>query len=97
MTLSATIAKWRKKVERLCLAFPEARAIMEEMPGMKSVVAGLVMGELGSPQRFHSAKAYAKATGLTRATLHATMAGAPVYDRIGYRKVANIGFYGLKS
>ena len=39
----------------------------------------------------------AKATGLTRTTLHATMAGAPVYERIGYRKVANIGFYGLKS
>jgi GNAT superfamily N-acetyltransferase len=37
----------------------------------------------------------AKATGLTRTVLHATMAGAPVYERIGYRKVAKIGFYGL--
>jgi len=37
---------------------------MEEMPGMKSIVAGLVYGELGSPKRFHSEKAYAKATGL---------------------------------
>lgn len=38
----------------------------------------------------------AKATGLTRTVLHATMAGAPVYERIGYRKVATIGFYGLR-
>ncbi|WP_395678305.1 GNAT family N-acetyltransferase [Inquilinus sp.] len=39
----------------------------------------------------------ARATGLTRTTLHATLAGAPVYERIGYRKVASIGFYGLKG
>jgi GNAT superfamily N-acetyltransferase len=39
----------------------------------------------------------ARATGLTRTTLHATLAGAPVYERIGYRKVASIGFYGLKA
>lgn len=37
-----------------------------------------------------------RATGLTRTILHATLAGAPVYERIGYRKVASIGFYGLK-
>lgn len=39
----------------------------------------------------------AKATGLTRATLHATIAGAPVYERIGLKKVATLGFYGLKT
>jgi GNAT superfamily N-acetyltransferase len=38
-----------------------------------------------------------KATGLRRATLHATMAGMPVYERIGLKKVASIGFYGLKA
>jgi GNAT superfamily N-acetyltransferase len=38
-----------------------------------------------------------RATGLTRTVLHATLAGAPVYERIGYRKVASIGFYGLKG
>jgi len=37
----------------------------------------------------------AKATGLTRTVLHATMAGAPIYQRIGYRKIATIRFYGL--
>jgi hypothetical protein len=39
----------------------------------------------------------AKATGLTRTVLHATVAGTPVYEGIGYTKVATIGFYGLKS
>lgn len=39
----------------------------------------------------------AKATGLTRTTLHATVAGAPVYERVGYRKVAAMGFYGLRT
>lgn len=39
----------------------------------------------------------AKATGLTRTVLHATTAGAPVYERIGYRKVATIGCYGLRA
>ncbi|OKJ88828.1 acetyltransferase [Streptomyces sp. TSRI0107] len=37
----------------------------------------------------------ARATGLTRATLHATAAGAPVYPRIGFRPNSPMGFYGL--
>ncbi|MFF9623746.1 GNAT family N-acetyltransferase [Streptomyces griseosporeus] len=39
----------------------------------------------------------ARATGLTRATLHATVAGAPVYPRIGFRPNSRIGFYGLEN
>lgn len=38
-----------------------------------------------------------KSTGLTHSVLHATMAGAPVYARIGYEKVAAMGFYGLSQ
>ncbi|MFJ5775192.1 GNAT family N-acetyltransferase [Streptomyces sp. NPDC093094] len=37
----------------------------------------------------------ARATGLTRATLHATTAGAPVYPRIGFVPNSPMGFYGL--
>ncbi|GAA2460675.1 GNAT family N-acetyltransferase [Streptomyces macrosporus] len=37
----------------------------------------------------------ARATGLTRATLHATVAGAPVYPRIGFAPNSPIGFYSL--
>ncbi|MEU0204264.1 MULTISPECIES: GNAT family N-acetyltransferase [unclassified Streptomyces] len=37
----------------------------------------------------------ARATGLTRATLHATAAGAPVYPRIGFEPNSPMRFYGL--
>ncbi|TQM78620.1 acetyltransferase (GNAT) family protein [Saccharothrix saharensis] len=36
-----------------------------------------------------------RATGLTRATLHATPAGAPVYRRIGFEPNSTVHFYGL--
>ncbi|MFI1198259.1 GNAT family N-acetyltransferase [Streptomyces sp. NPDC020883] len=39
----------------------------------------------------------ARATGLTRATLHATPAGAPVYRRIGFQPNSTIHFYRLRS
>ncbi|MFD9904641.1 GNAT family N-acetyltransferase [Streptomyces sp. NPDC059063] len=39
----------------------------------------------------------ARATGLTRATLHATAAGAPVYPRIGFTPNSPIHFYRLKE
>ncbi|WP_017593019.1 GNAT family N-acetyltransferase [Nocardiopsis potens] len=38
-----------------------------------------------------------RATGLTRATLHATEAGAPLYPRIGFEPNTPIHFYGLKG
>ena len=41
------------------------KALVEAMPGVGEVVGAAVVAELGSPQRFRSAKAYAKATGLT--------------------------------
>jgi transposase len=66
-SLSTTIANWRKKVADRCALFPEVRAMMQELPGMKSVVAGLVYGEMGSAKRFRNEKAYAKGTGLTPA------------------------------
>ena len=38
-----------------------------------------------------------RATGITRATLHATVAGAPVYPRIGFEPNSPIRFYALTS
>jgi GNAT superfamily N-acetyltransferase len=38
----------------------------------------------------------ARATGLTRATLHATAAGAPVYPRIGFEPNSPLRFYSLR-
>jgi len=39
----------------------------------------------------------ARTTGLTRATLHATVAGAHVYPRIGFESNSPVRFYGLKG
>ncbi|MGZ3143820.1 GNAT family N-acetyltransferase [Lentzea chajnantorensis] len=39
----------------------------------------------------------ARATGITRATLHATEAGAPVYPRIGFRPGSRIHFFALRG
>jgi GNAT superfamily N-acetyltransferase len=39
----------------------------------------------------------ARATELTRATLHSTAAGAPVYRRIGFEPNSPIHFYSLQS
>ncbi|MGW5782273.1 GNAT family N-acetyltransferase [Streptomyces sp. NPDC003863] len=39
----------------------------------------------------------ARATGLTRATLHATVAGAPVYPRIGFLPNSPMHFFALKG
>jgi GNAT superfamily N-acetyltransferase len=39
----------------------------------------------------------ARATGLTRAALHATAAGAPVYPRIGFEPNSPMHFYALKD
>lgn len=38
-----------------------------------------------------------QATGLTRATLHATAAGAPVYLRIGFKPISPIRFFSMGS
>jgi ribosomal protein S18 acetylase RimI-like enzyme len=42
---------------------------------------------------WHSLQEARKATGITRTVLHATEAGFPVYERMGYRSVARFTFY----
>lgn len=37
-----------------------------------------------------------KVTGLRRSVLHATQAGAPVYERIGYKRCGTVGFWALR-
>jgi len=51
-------------------------------------------GEATCRKALHEAS---KTTGLTRSVLHATMVGAPVYERIGYHKIGPIGFYGFSG
>jgi len=61
---SELISYWRKRQHQLSNGFPDIEVIKAQMPGIKEVNSGLIYGELGDPRRFHSAKAYAKATGL---------------------------------
>jgi hypothetical protein len=56
---------WRRRVEELSRGFSEIAKMEEQMPGLGLVTASAVYAELGPAQRFKSAKAYAKATGLT--------------------------------
>lgn len=56
---------WREMVAELCEDLPEARFLAEEIPGLGPTTASTIYAELGDPRRFRSAKAYAKATGLT--------------------------------
>lgn len=65
--LTKMIVKWRKIVAELCGGFEEVQAMMHELPGMKTIVAGLVYGEMGPAGRFRNEKAYAKGTGITPA------------------------------
>lgn len=60
-----TILLWRKRVEQLCQGLPEVKVLADELAGFGIIISATVIGELADPRRFRSAKAYAKATGLT--------------------------------
>lgn len=52
-------------MEQLSKPFDEVTLLDQQLPGVGPVIAAIVWSELGDPRRYHSAKAYAKATGLT--------------------------------
>lgn len=59
------IIQWRASMSALAAKLPEVKTISQEMPGFGPIISSTVVAELGMPKRFHSQKAYAKATGLT--------------------------------
>lgn len=63
--LNAEVDHWRQRVAELSGRFEEVKVLERELPGMGPLLAAMVWSELGDPQRYKSAKAYAKATGLT--------------------------------
>jgi transposase len=63
--LDEAIKEWRKRSNQLSQAFEEIATIQKFLPGIGPIIAATIYGELGDPRRFYSAKAYAKATGLT--------------------------------
>lgn len=59
------VEHWRGRVDELASRFDQVRLMDEQLPGVGPTIAAAVFGELGDPSRYRSAKAYAKATGLT--------------------------------
>lgn len=59
------VAHWREAVEALSLKFDQVKLLQDQLPGVGPTIAAAAYGELGDPARYRSAKAYAKATGLT--------------------------------
>jgi hypothetical protein len=62
---SRVIVEWKAQVAELVKNLAEVKLMKNELPGFGTTVSSTVFAELGLPQRFRSAKAYAKSTGLT--------------------------------
>ena len=65
--IDGQVAYWLEKITLLCASIEEVHLLMNEMPGFGLICAATLWAELGDPRRYHSAKAYAKASGLTPA------------------------------
>jgi transposase len=62
--LAAQVKHWRGRMEALSAALPQVKTMIDNLPGFGLIIAGTATAELGPPQRFYAARAYAKATGL---------------------------------
>jgi len=62
---NAAIEEWDELIQAISVELPAVQRIAEEIPGLGAVLASTVVAEAGDIQRFHSAKAFACATGLT--------------------------------
>lgn len=79
---------WRVQISKLSEALPEVKVLADAMPGIGTLLASVVTAELGNAKRFTSAKAYAKATGLTPGFRESGGRAAPVgITRAGSRHV----------
>jgi transposase len=63
--MNQEVAHWDKRVRALSKRFDQVAWLEDQLPGVGPVIAAAVWSELGDPGRYRSAKAYAKATGLT--------------------------------
>ncbi len=61
----AVIAEWDELIRTISVKLPAVQRIADEIPGLGAVLASTVVAEAGDIERFHSAKAFACATGLT--------------------------------
>lgn len=63
--VSAVITTWDKRVAIIAEELPAVRAIEQHMPGAGTILASTIVAESGPIERFHTAKAFGKYTGLT--------------------------------
>jgi transposase len=65
VALDEEAAYWNQQRAALAKRFDEVKLLDTELAGVGEQLASIVYSELGDPRRYRSAKAYAKATGLT--------------------------------
>jgi transposase len=63
--LTRMVLFWRARLAALSKELPSVKTLSAELPGFGPIISATVVAELNEPQAYHSAKAYAKATGLT--------------------------------
>lgn len=63
--LDAQADAWEQRIDAMAAALPQVQTLADELPGIGKLLAAIVHSELGDPARYKSAKAFAKATGLT--------------------------------
>ncbi len=61
----AAIKEWEDVIDRLIDDLPAVELIAKEIPGIGKILAATIVAEAGDIRRFHSAKAFGCATGLT--------------------------------
>lgn len=61
----ATIQEWDEVIGAMCPKLPAVDLIADEIPGVGRTLAATIVAEAGDIRRFHSAKAFGCATGLT--------------------------------
>ena len=61
----ASITAWEERIEQIAQRLPAVRAIEEHMPGAGTILASTIVAESGPIDRFHSAKAFGRYSGLT--------------------------------
>ncbi len=64
-TLIKVARYWESQVKKFSKKLPQVQVLDDNLPGVGHIIAATICSELGDPARFRSAKAYAKATGLT--------------------------------
>jgi len=59
------IQEWEQAIDAISQGLPDVKLIEEEIPGVGQVLAATIVAEAADIRRFHSAKAFGCATGLT--------------------------------